>query len=187
MASKTGPSSTPPGILMTEAVPANRPLGVSLVLDDDELEQLAQDIGASRITKFRFEGNLEYVSATELLLRAEVGATVTQPCVVSLAPVRTRVDEEVTRKFGSLELPEQAEYQLLEDEDVDIDPLGDTIDLLAVARETLILALPAYPRASGADLSMTTAGPPGSEPLDEAAMRPFAALAALKNKLPPKD
>lgn len=175
------------GRIAADDIPANRPLPVTLELTSAELAAIAEEIGALGIGKFRFEGKLSRPSDTEIHLDATLGASVTQPCVVTLGPVRTRVDEPVRRRFTTqLETPEQAEYHLREDEDVEVDPLTGEIDLIEIIREALILALPAFPRAEGAALPATAAAPPGTEPLSEEAARPFAALAALKSKMQEK-
>ena len=67
------------------------------------------------------------------------------------------------------------------DEDDEIEPLGDRIDLGLVATEALALALPAYPRKPGASSGRPTLGLPATDASD--AVKPFAALAALRGKL----
>ena len=186
--SQTPKTPTPDqGLILVEDIPQNRPLAIDLALSAEVLDQLAQDIGASGLGKFRFAGQIERPADGQVLLTATLGATVTQPCVVTLAPVRTRVDENITRRYANEDAPTAAEYQLREDEDVDVDALGPQIDLLAVIREALILALPAYPRAQDAELPEAVVGPPGVEALSDEAMRPFAALAALKSKMEEKE
>ena len=73
-----------------------------------------------------------------------------QSCVVTLDPVTTRIDQPVRRTF----LPETAargpEIVVDPEEDDEIEPLTDRIDLGRVAVEALALALPAYPRKPGA-------------------------------------
>ncbi|NNK79430.1 MAG: DUF177 domain-containing protein, partial [Litoreibacter sp.] len=52
-----------------------------------------------------------------------------------------------------------------------------------IALEALSLALPAYPRAEGAELGETVFSEPGTDPMSDEDAKPFAALAALKNKM----
>ncbi len=66
-----------------------------------------------------------------------------------------------------------------DEEDEDIEPLGDRIDLGLVAIEALALALPPYPRKEGAALAETL--PDDAEETET--VKPFAALAALRDKL----
>jgi uncharacterized metal-binding protein YceD (DUF177 family) len=60
-------------------------------------------------------------------------------------------------------------------EDDTVDALGAEIDLPAILGEALVLALPLYPRAPGADL------PAAADAATE--RRPFAGLAALRDRL----
>ena len=83
------------------------------------------------------------------------GATVQQNCVISFVPVTTRIDEKITRRY----VPEAIFEQVAEDEEIAeasgddaMDILPAEIDLVDVFRETLVLALPDYPRAEGVEL-----------------------------------
>ena len=112
----------------------------------------------------------------------QLGATVVQPCVVTLAPVVTRIEEPVGRSFvAGWEPPQGDEVEL--PEDVDTEPLGTAIDLGAIMVEALALALPAWPRAEGADLDEAVFTEPGKAPMTDDDAKPFAGLAALRDKL----
>lgn len=117
-------------------------------------------------------------------LEGEIFAEATQTCVVTLEPVEATVREPFLRVFRPM-TEEEAEALW---NDVTLDPLGDDppeplgegIDLGAVALEALALGLDPYPRAPGANFAPQRAAPPGAAPLDDDALRPFAALEALK-------
>lgn len=114
-------------------------------------------------------------------LEAHLGATVVQPCIVTLAPVTTRIDEEVTRRFmADLPDPGPGESEMPED---DVEALPTTLDLAEVMAEALALALPPWPRAADAPPVDLTVTEPGATPLDAQAVRPFAGLAALRDRL----
>jgi len=68
------------------------------------------------------------------------------------------------------------------DENVDSEPLSDLIDLVAIAREALALALPDYPRKKDAVLNQTVFAEPGSAPMTDEDAKPFAELLALKKR-----
>ncbi|HET9068016.1 MAG TPA: DUF177 domain-containing protein [Amaricoccus sp.] len=156
-----------------------------------EAEALARLLDARSVRKMRFRGRLEPLAGGGWQLAASLGATVVQSCVVTLDPVTTRIDQRVQRTF----LPETAalgaEILVDPEEEDEIEPLTDRIDLGRVAVEALALALPAYPRKPGASLpdaggaSGTGGRTGGGEgPADEEdGRRPFAALAALRGKL----
>jgi hypothetical protein len=161
-----------------------REMPFDLAPTPDEAAAVARLMGLRGLRKMRFHGHLAPGPAGAWLLAAELGATVTQTCVVSLEPVVSRIDIPVTRRFVPDLATESPEVTVatLEDEAEEIDPLGDRIDLGRVALEALALALPAYPRKPGAVLGALAVGPPGATEPVEAEIRPFAALAALRGK-----
>lgn len=140
---------------------------------------LARLMDASALRKMRFRGRLSPLGARGWELDATLGATVVQPCVVTLEPVTTRIDQPVHRRFLPLAGPASTEIRLDAEEDDALEPLGDRIDLGLVATEALALALPAYPRKPGAELP---AGAPEDTGDTDEVIRPFAALAALRKR-----
>ena len=173
----------PETLIDAEKVDVGNPLSFDVSLPSSVLDGLATEIGALSVRKFRMTGVLRRTGSDALELTADLGATVTQTCVVTLAPLRTRLDFPLRRLFAKDAEPVAADYHISEDEDVDIDPLTSVVDLLQIAREELILALPAYPRTPDAELAARMATPPGATPDDPEQDRPFAALAALKAKM----
>ena len=85
-----------------------------------------------------------------LALTGHLGATVVQACVITLAPVTTRIEVPVSRMFLD-EMPEPQGEEVEIPEDDSLEPLGDIIDLGAVLAEALALNLPLYPRAQGVE------------------------------------
>jgi uncharacterized metal-binding protein YceD (DUF177 family) len=149
----------------------------------EESAALARLLDARAVRKLRFQGVLRASAGGGWSLEARLGVTVVQTCVVTLDPVTTRLDLDVRRFF--LPQPGQRSTEItLEplDED-DTEPLGDRIDLGLVAIETIALSQPAYPRAEGAELGEAVFAAPGERPLRDAEVRPFSALAYLKDKM----
>jgi uncharacterized metal-binding protein YceD (DUF177 family) len=143
-----------------------------------EAAALARLLGASAVRKMRFAGRLEPAGRGGWRLEGRLGATAVQPCVVTLEPVTTRIDQTVRRTWlPEAGRPPAAEVVLDAEADDEPEPLGERIDLGLVATEALALAVPAYPRKPGAALKA-----PADEADDERP-RPFAALAALRAKL----
>ncbi|SDY54052.1 YceD family protein [Citreimonas salinaria] len=154
--------------------------------DADTCAALAEHLGATAIRKLRFAGEVTALGGRGWRLDADLGATVVQPCAVTLQPVTTRIDTDVTRRF----LPAQeiepaaepgAEIEMPEDDT--LEPLGAEIDLQAVMAEALALAMPAYPRAAGAELGEAVYADPGVTPLRDEDTRPFAGLKGLRDAL----
>lgn len=143
---------------------------------------LAERLGLSGLRKLRFAGELSPERQADWVLTAHLGATVVQPCTVTLEPVTTRLDETVVRRYrAELAEPQGEEAEMPEDETEE--RLPDVIDLDAVMEEALALALPLYPRAEGADLGAATFAAPGVAPLTDEDAHPMAALAKLKRKV----
>jgi uncharacterized metal-binding protein YceD (DUF177 family) len=151
-----------------------------------DLSAMAQALDLSGLRKVRFTGEVRAHGAEDWLLSGRLGATAIQPCAVTLAPVTTRIDEPVRRLYLRDYVEEEApEAEMPEDDETE--RLGAWIDPEAVMIEALSLALPLYPRADGVALSETVLTEPGVAPLTAKAMKPFAGLAALKDKLQDED
>ena len=156
---------------------ARKPTRFEIVPGADDLAALAEELGLLSLRKLRFKGELRPRGRSDWELEADLGATVVQPCIVTLDPVTTRIGEHVIRRYlRSMEEPTAEEAEMPEDDTAE--PLPEVIDPGAVMVEALALALPLYPRSEAAAGS-TVAAPPGAEPLTDAAMRPFAGLDRL--------
>jgi uncharacterized metal-binding protein YceD (DUF177 family) len=163
---------------------ANREQPFEITLQHDGLARLARDLGLLDLRKLRFRGSIKPEGQADWRIEATLGATVVQPCVVSLEPVTTRIDEPVIRRFLRHmpdHAPETDEIEMPEDET--IEPLGEVIDLHAVLQEALALALPPYPKRDDAALDQTGFAAPGTSPLRDEDVKPFAGLASLKRKM----
>ena len=169
-------------------LPKGRTQSFHIVPDADARAALAEALGIEALRKLDFRGTLAPLGRRDWRLTAELGATAVQACVATLAPVTTRIDTQVERRFLS-DMPAPAELEPTPEDGVEMpqddseEPLGETIDLARVLHEALALALPDYPRAEGADTMAAQAAPPGSAPLRDEDLKPFAGLAGLKAKM----
>jgi len=156
-------------------------LDFDIAPDPTEAEALARLMGAMSVRKLRLKGRLTAIQPRGWQLDATLGATVVQPCVVTLEPVTTRIDQPVHRRYLPSVGTRAGEAAVFgPDDDDEIEPLGERIDLGLVATEALALALPAYPRKPGASLGAGIG--PGEDPAENV-VKPFSALAALRDKL----
>ncbi|MCV6824237.1 MULTISPECIES: YceD family protein [Halocynthiibacter] len=160
-----------------------------IIPPSDVLTAIAAELELLGLKKLRFEGKIEAQGRDDWQLTGHLGATVTQPCVISLAPVTTRVEESVERVFVKdtsefeFETDGEEEIEVELDGDDSREPLGKSIDLDAILIESLALALPPYPRAEGAALEETQFTEPGEAAMTDEEAKPFAGLAnLLKNK-----
>jgi len=149
--------------------------------DPAERAALARRFGTPSVDQFRVTATLRAVPGGAMLT-GTVAARLTQQCVVTMEPVETRLEEPLDRRFAPANQIESEGAFDPEAEDPP-DPLTDEIDVGEIAAETAALAIDPYPRAAGAKVERNSATPPGSAPLDDDAVKPFASLADLKKRL----
>lgn len=143
---------------------------------------IAAALGLIDLPKLHVKGEILPVGRHDYTVKADLAATVVQPCIISLAPVTTALQDKIERRYiRDYAEPEADEMELQADDDSE--PLPEVIDVAAIAIEALTLALPLYPRAAGAELGEAVFADPGVEPLKDVALKPFAGLAALAEKL----
>ena len=159
----------------------SRDYKIALVPDQEVLDALAAELGLSALRKLRFEGTLKPVGKRDWHLSAQLGATVVQPCVATLVPVTTRVEEKTTRTFiaGLKEEFSTEEEEVEMPEDETMEALPTALLLSEIAIESLALAIPAYPRAEGAELGVTQFTEPGKDAMTDEETKPFAALKSM--------
>jgi len=170
-------------LLRVADLPTRKPTQFDLRPNGPELKSLAKALGITEVRKLRLLGRLSPQGKSDWRLEAMLGATVVQPCILTLAPVVTRIDEPVTRIFMST-LPDfEAESIEETPEDDSIEQLGNHIDIGLVMQEALTLALPLYPKVADAKLEESAFTEPGKQAMSDEEARPFAGLAALRDKL----
>ncbi len=160
---------------------ARKPTRFDIRPDAAAKARIAAALDIPAVETAHIQGELRSAGKRDWVLEARLDATVTQTCVVTLAPVTTRIEEAVVRRYLA-DMPEPQGDEVEMPEDDSAEPLGDIIDVGAVLVEALALALPPYPRVEGAELGSISATAPGAEPLGDEVTRPFAGLADLMKK-----
>lgn len=168
------------------SLPGKKPLHFDLIPDAATRARIALALGLIDLPYLRLTGEVCAAGRHDFALQAALVAQAVQPCSLTLAPVPAQISEAVTRRYvADFEQPEGDEAEMPADDS--IEPLPEVIDLGAVAVEALALALPLYPRAPGAELAVAVFAPPGAEPLQDADLKPFAGLGALKLRVQTPD
>ncbi len=169
--------------LRLASLPADETYEFLIVPDADQRKPIAAQLELLDLRKLRFAGKIRPEGRRDWRLEGTVGATVVQPCVITLAPVVTRIDEEISRLYVT-KLPEfEAGSEDEMPEDDSLEPIPEILNLTTVLAEALALALPLYPRADGAAIEQADFAEPGVAPMTDEDAKPFAALAKLKNQL----
>lgn len=173
-------------VLRSATLSSRKPTRFNLSPDAAARSWIAAELGLLGLNAFRFVGEIRPEGKHDFALDALLTADAVQPCSVSLAPVPVKISETVRRTYiADWQEPEGDEVEMPEDDTQE--PLPDAIDLAVVAMEALELALPLYPRAEGAQLGEAVFAGPGTAPLRDEDLRPFAGLAALKARLDGSD
>lgn len=179
---ETGP--LPPVWIALNGPDRAAPRAFDVVPEAEARAALAAAFAILGVKKLRFAGQILPEGARDWRLEATLGATVVQPCSVTLVPVTTRIDVGVTRRYlADVPPPEAGETEMPEDDSVE--PLTGALDVAAVMAEALALELPDFPRAPGVELGPAVFAKPGVVPMTDEAAKPFAGLAALKDRLEP--
>ncbi len=163
-------------------LPQNTPTSFELRPNATELDNIKAELDLLGLRKLSFVGQVEAEGKKDWVLTAKLGATVVQPCVVTLEPVTTRIDVPVTRTFlADWADPEDEEFEIPEGDETEA--LGAEIDPTQVMIEALSLALPLYPRKEGAELEQADYTEPGKQAMTNEDAKPFAGLAGLRDAL----
>lgn len=174
-------TETPTTRLRSATLSHRKPTRFRLSPGAEDRAALAASLDLPAIRRLEFEGEIRPEGRNDFCLTGRLRADLDQACVVTLEPVAARIDEEVTRRYlADFAFPEGDEVEMPEDDSQE--PLPEVIDLTEVAREALALALPPYPRAPGAELGEAVFAAPGTAPLRDDDLKPFAALASLQKK-----
>ncbi len=155
---------------------------IALTPSSADCSTVAAELEVSTLKKVSLRGSIRPEGKRDWVLNADLGATVVQPCVATLAPVTTRIDEKIMRRYlAHMPEPEGIEVEMPEDDSVE--PLPAAVDLYEIMIEALALALPAFPRVHDAEALDVSVSEPGVNPMTDADAKPFAGLGALKAAL----
>ncbi len=170
--------------LRVSTLDTQKPTAFELTPAAPARKKIAAQLELLELRKLRFTGDIRATGESGWTLEGTLGATVVQPCVVTLEPVTTRIDVPVIREFiDGLERPVTEDEEIEISPDDNSEPLGSHIDVESVMVEALSLALPLYPRADGAELTDTIFAEEGIQPMSDEDTKPFAGLASLRDKL----
>jgi len=149
------PTSQPRPLRVSD-LSTGKPTSFEIRPDAATLTDIARDLALDGLKKLSFKGSVKTIGKSDWQLDGTLGATVVQPCVVTLDPVSTRIDVPVSRLYvHDFEQPNTTEEEMPEDDSQE--PLGT--------------------------LTVTE---PGKTPMTDEDAKPFAGLAALKDSLTPK-
>lgn len=172
------PNENSPHAYRVADLPTKRQTRFAYRPDANERSEIAKALGLQGLKKLSFTGEISPLGRRDWRLTAKLGASITQGCVVTLEPVNTRIDAEITREFHKeLGEPTGDEFEMPEDDTVE--ELGDFIDPYLIMQESLAIEMPDYPRSPTAEAANTIVTEPGKAAMTDDDAKPFAVLADL--------
>ena len=148
--------------------------------DEEDRRRLAEDLDLLEIAKLAADVEVRPAEGRAFTVRGTIDAAVVQTDVVTLEPVAQIVTEDIDVRIAPAERPAAASGRQHEPLDVELEGAdvyrNNRIDLGAIAREHLAMALDPYPRGEGVEF------PPHIEDRSSPAKSPFAVLLDLKHE-----
>ncbi|HEX8223641.1 MAG TPA: DUF177 domain-containing protein [Allosphingosinicella sp.] len=162
---------------------SSEPIRVEIGAGPAERDGLARRFGLVALDALSAEAELRR-SGEAVTAAGRLRARVTQSCVASDEPVEAEVVEDFRVEFRPMPADGGAEEEVeLGEGELDVTFYeGGAVDLGEAVAQSLLLGLDPYPRSPAAEAALREAGVKSEE---EARLEssPFAALAALKDKL----
>ena len=180
---------TPPNQAIIRFLNVNprKPYKFDIRPSNEACRNVANDLGLFSLAKLRLDGTLRATGKDSWRLKAHIGATVEQACVLTLAPVQTRIDSIAERNYLPLKAQDETsgglDGEVEMEQDDTLEPLQTELDLMQVLIEALAIELPTYPKAAGASFEKKVIAAPGIVPLSDEDAKPFANLSSLMDKL----
>jgi uncharacterized metal-binding protein YceD (DUF177 family) len=157
-------------------------LCIRLHADVDDRNGLAERLAVSDIENVEAEFEISRFDGDDHLfdVSVRVRAELTQKCVVTLEPLTARIESVAALRFTDLEeMIEEDWDHTADDEDPPELAEGGVIDLGDLVAQQLALEIDPFPRAEGVPFIEVSSG----EMAESTENQPFAALAALRDKL----
>ena len=152
---------------------------INYVYSEEEKSKLTNTLDIGKVISLSFESTLSQNRNENYRFLASVSAIIVQNCIITLAPVKTKLNFTVERHYcvrnsvlnSKITIP-----NILKEE---VEYLEKTLDVNEVIFEALSLEIPDYPRRKNAQFKGISVTQNGLKPLEEPEDNPFSALKDL--------
>ena len=148
----------------------------------DTLQEISEKLDVLLLKTLSFSGQIYPINSHDLKLNARLNAVVIQTCGISLEPMKTTLETNVTRIFSR----DWDESKLRLDEtsmETSIERQKETINLMEILIEELALEIPVYPKSKTYLETSTNSDYWIDEKEVGSGNKPFAILSDLKKKM----
>ncbi len=146
----------------------------------EELSALSKIIQVYKIKNFSFKGHALQSNDTTVTLRGSFNATVTQLCVVSLSPVKTKINHEINHCYSLSKKENKQKSIAVSLDSTEMERIHGDINVGDIMLEALSLEIPLYPKKEGVNFEGLTITENGIKPLDLTPSNPFIVLKKLR-------
>jgi hypothetical protein len=153
-----------------------------LQVNTQNCEAIAKTLDLLSLDSMKMEFKLHRSGRSRFKLKGQLLADATQSCVVTLDPIKCKIDQEIDIDFWPPEDVAQLETKT-DDEEMEVlldgpEPIiENSIDVGQIAYEHFAAALDPYPRTTGVSFDWNN---PQIDQESESGNKPFAKLARLK-------
>jgi uncharacterized metal-binding protein YceD (DUF177 family) len=160
-----------------------KPVEFELAATEGQLDGAAEELGVDAVLSLKAAGRMSRRKDIARMT-VQIECLVRQICVVTLEPVESLIETEAKLTFGEPRREEGSE--------IEIDPFSDdppeeldsgAIPLRKVTIEQILLEIDPYPRKQGLEFVEIVEDDAKDDPVESKPESPFAALAALKDRL----
>ena len=170
-------------ILIVAELSQNKPHKFSFNWEQPELNAYLTQMDLRALSKVTIIGQIIAEGGKNWYLTAKVGATAVQTCVITMEDIKTRLDKNISRRYIANFESHEATLTSEDVLDDEAEAIPEKIDILKLTLETISIGLDDFPRKEGTTLEPVLSAPKGVVPLTDDAIKPFAGLASLRDKL----
>lgn len=147
-----------------------------------ELTEIQKILKLEKLIQFSFKGQLIKPKKNNYELYASLKAIIIQNCVITCKPVKTIVNDQMSRYYLEESIENQREDISSSDSSKDIELIRKELNIGAVAIEALSLRIPDYPRKRNVQFEGVTITSMGLKPIDKTLTNPFLVLKDFPTK-----
>ena len=146
----------------------------------EELSELALMLQVEKIKFFSFKGQITLTNKTTAMLRGSFSTRLIQSCVISLSPVRTKIEKAVTLNYEISKFNKRQKSVSVSPNFDEPEQIYEEVNIGDVMLEALSLEIPLYPKKEGINFTGITITDTGIKPLELTRNNPFVSLKGLK-------
>ena len=145
-----------------------------------ELAELTQILKIEELKGFAFEGQFSQLNKNDYRLRVSFNATLVQLCIISLKPMKTKINHKINQFYTAEDSVNKGNYISIEYDSVEKEHIKSEINVGDIMLEALSLEVPLYPKKKNVKFEGITITESAIKPLQKTINNPFLSLKELQ-------